>query len=88
MWWATVSHHKDDDVDLACHCNVFNVLSCVSAFPSFKEHIFQGTPFSGCFQTSEFTSCSMFKHSLNGKGMVYSPNGKGIMASMEYNISS
>ena len=51
MWWATVSHHKDDDVDLACHCNVFNVLSCVSAFPSFKEHIFQGTPFSGCFQT-------------------------------------
>ena len=51
MWWATVSDHKDDDVDLACHCNVFISFSCVSAFPSFKENIFQGTPFSGCFQT-------------------------------------
>ena len=60
------------------HCNVF--VSSVSGFLSFKEHIFQGTPFSGCFQTQhlqygkqdleEFTLCSMFKHSPNGKDMV------------------
>ena len=28
----------------------------------------------------------MFKHSLNGKGIVYAPNGKRIMASMEYTL--
>ena len=35
---------------LVYHCNLFVSLSSVSSFPSFKEHIFQGTPFSGCFQ--------------------------------------
>ena len=59
-------------------------LFTVSGFPNFKEHIFPGTPFTWCFQIEEFTLYSMFKHSLNGKGIVYGPNGKGIMASMEY----
>ena len=51
MWCAAILHHYDDDVDLTCHWNVFMSLSSVSGFPNFKEHIFQGTRFSGCFQT-------------------------------------
>ena len=58
----------------------------MSGFPSFKGHIFQRTPFSVCFQILEFTLCSMFKHSPNGKGVVYDPNEKGIMASVEYTL--
>ena len=67
----------------------------MSGFPSFKEHIFQGTPFSGCSKysiydmenkTEEFKLRSMFKPISNGKGMVYGPNGKGIIASLEYTL--
>ena len=31
-------------------CNVFVSLSSMSGFLSFKEHVFQGTTFGGCFQ--------------------------------------
>ena len=50
MWWTAILHQWNDDVDLACHCNVFMSSSSVSGFPNFKEHIYQGTPFSWCFQ--------------------------------------
>ena len=50
MRWAAISHHWDDDVDLFCHYNVHISLFSVFGFPSFKEHIFERTPFSGCFQ--------------------------------------
>ena len=50
MHRIAVTSAKDDDADLLCHCNVFLSLFGVFVLPSFKEHIFQGTPFSGCFQ--------------------------------------
>ena len=43
MWWAAILDHKDDDVDLLCHCEVFVSLFSVSGFPNFKEHLFKGT---------------------------------------------
>ena len=58
MWWAAILHHLDDDVDYICYCNVFVSLSSASGFASLKERIFQGIPFSGCFQ---------IKHSRYGK---------------------
>ena len=33
-----------------CHCNVFISLFSASVLPVFKERIFQGAPFSDCFQ--------------------------------------
>ena len=63
---------------------MFVSLFSVSSFCSLKEHIFQETPFSACFQmepcdtennTWEFKLCPMFKHSPNRKSMVYGPNG-------------
>ena len=50
MWWAAILHHKDDDVDLLCHFNLFVSLFSVSGFPSFKEYILEETPFSDYFQ--------------------------------------
>ena len=50
MRWAAILHHYDDNVDLLCYCNVLLSLFSVSGFPSFKEHKFEGTPFSDCFQ--------------------------------------
>ena len=47
---AMILHHEDDDVDLLYHCNVLISLFTVSGLPIFKEHIFQRTRFSGCFQ--------------------------------------
>ena len=38
-------HHYDDDVNLIYHCNMFISLFSVSGFSSFKEYVFQGTPF-------------------------------------------
>ena len=54
----------------------------------FKEHLsVVASNYSICdmeSKTQEFTICSMFKHSPNGKDMVYGHIGKGIVASMEY----
>ena len=47
-----ISNHKDDDADLLYHCNLCVSLLSVSGFPSFKEHIFERTHSSGCFQYS------------------------------------
>ena len=49
---AAILHHSDNDVDLPYHYNVSLSLFSVSGLPSFKEHIFQGISFSGCFQIS------------------------------------
>ena len=43
---ASVLHLQHDHVDLPYHCNMS--LFRVSGLPSFKEHIFQETPFSMC----------------------------------------
>ena len=47
---AAILHHEDHDVGLPCHCKMFVFLFSVSVVLSFKKHISQGTPFSGCFQ--------------------------------------
>ena len=49
MWWAVFLHHYDH-VDLLYHRYMLAALFSVSDFHSLKEHIFQQTPFSGCFQ--------------------------------------
>ena len=53
-----------------------------------KEHLSViASKYSICdmkIKTYEFTLCSTFKHSPNGKDMFYGPKGYGIMASMEY----
>ena len=49
---AAILHHQDDDADLLYHCIVSVSLLTVSGLPSFKEHIFQRTRFSGWFQIS------------------------------------
>ena len=47
---AATLPHEDDDNDLLYHCNVSLSLFSVSVLESFKEHMFQRKPFSGCFQ--------------------------------------
>ena len=47
---AAISYHSDEDVDLHYHCNAFKSLFSVFGLPSIKEHIFQRTPSSNCFQ--------------------------------------
>ena len=80
---------------LVCHCNLFVFLSSVSGFPSFKEHIFQGTPFSDCFQILHlrhgkrdlgiYTLFNVSAHPQWKRHRLW-PNGKGIMASLEYTL--
>ena len=43
-----LNHQGDDYFDLLHHRNVFVSLFSVSSLPSFKEHLFEGTHFSGC----------------------------------------
>ena len=47
---GATSHHSDDDVDLHYHSNAFIYSFSVFGLPSIKEHIFQRTPLSDCFQ--------------------------------------
>ena len=47
---GATSHHSDDDVDLHYHSNAFIFSFSVFGLPSIKEHIFQRTPLSDCFQ--------------------------------------
>ena len=47
---AVILHHSDNDVNLHYHCNAFISLISVFGLSSFKEHIFQRTPLSDCFQ--------------------------------------
>ena len=47
---AAVLLHSDDDVNLHYHCNAFISFISVLDLPNFKEHIFERTPLSDCFQ--------------------------------------
>ena len=47
---AGILDHSNDNADLVNHCNAFLSLFSVYGLPSFKEHLFQRTPFSGCFK--------------------------------------
>ena len=47
---AAILDHSNDNADLVHHCNAFLSLFSVYGLPSFKEHLFQKTPFSGCFK--------------------------------------
>ena len=47
---AAILRHQDDDVDLRYHCNAFLSFFSVYGLLGFKEHVFQRTPMSDCFQ--------------------------------------
>ena len=80
---------------------LFVSLFSVSGSPSFKNHIFQETPFSGCFHIFAYAIWKTIPRNLNYVQCLnitpmekvwfmvpkeYSPNRKGIMAPIEYTL--